>query len=269
MYENIKVIVCDIDGTLCETTCDPNEYTLNVIRKLKDNNYKIALASGRAYDDLLTKASRWGLEFQFDFLIGLNGCQLYDDEDKKLYEYNCLTPNELKEIISIMQEFNPNIHMYKPGIYLSSKETDRAWYSAFKNKRIFTVAKSLEEFYDNNYPGIMFRVEAKQMPKIEEKVSLLKNKNYKGFKTQDTLFEFTNINSSKAYALKKYCQMKNIDMNDVMAFGDTSNDNEMLECCHGICLLNGSADTKAICERVTDKTVIDDGFGHFVEDYVL
>ena len=251
MYKNIKVIACDIDGTLCKVTCDPDEYTLNVIRQLKVKGYKMGLASGRTCDDLETKASRWSLDFQFDFLIGLNGSQLYDDETKTLFEYNSLKKEELKEIIEMMHEFNPNVHMYKPGIYLSSKETDRAWFSAYKNRRTFTVAKTLEEFYDQDYPSIMFRVEADIMPKIEEKMGTLKDKNYKGFKTQDTLFEFTNKNSNKAYALEKYCSMKNIAMNDVMAFGDTSNDNEMLQCCHGICLLNGSEDTKACAERIT------------------
>ena len=28
----------------------------------------------------------WGLDKQFDFIIGWNGCQLYDDKKKKLYK---------------------------------------------------------------------------------------------------------------------------------------------------------------------------------------
>ena len=233
------------------------------------NNYIFGLASGRPIDDVINKYKKWGMEKQFDFLICWNGCQLYDNKTNKTYEYNYLTKNDIKEIIEFMDEFDCNINMYLPNIYLSSKETDRAWYSAFKNKRQFVSTKSREDFYKQDNGGIMFRTQVEQMPLIEKKIKNIKNKNYVGFKTQPDLMEFCHKDCNKGYALKKYCELYNISLDECMAFGDTSNDNELLKACYGVCLKNGSDDTKACAKIITDKECDEDGFADFVEKNIL
>ncbi len=57
-----------------------------------------------------------------------------------------------------------------------------------------------------------------------------------------------------------------INTNDVIAFGDTSNDNEMLKAAGwGVCMKNGSNDTKAIADDITDFTCDEDGLGRYLE----
>ena len=56
----------------------------------------------------------------------------------------------------------------------------------------------------------------------------------------------------------------------IVAFGDTTNDNSMLEQAGwGVCLLNGSNDTKAIADEITKHTCSEDGFANYVEEYIL
>ena len=266
--KNIKAISLDIDGTLTSLSHEPEKETVETLVKLMDKGYLLGLASGRTVDDLKGKYQLWGMEKQFDFIIGWNGAELWDKESNTNNTYNLLSINDLKEIVEIMNEFDVNTHMYLPGIYLSSHETDRAWYSAFKNKRKFVVAKDLSDFYKVENAGIMFRCKLEQMPAIEAKIALL-DKNYVGFKTQPDMIEFSHKNCNKGYALSKYCELKHIDLNDCMAFGDTSNDNEMLRICNGVCMLNGSDDTKACAKYITDKTAKDFGFNDFVYKHLL
>lgn len=266
--KNIKAISLDIDGTLTSLSHEPEKETVETLIKLMDKGYLLGLASGRTVDDLKGKYQLWGMEKQFDFIIGWNGAELWDKESDTNNVYNLLSTNDLKEIVEMMNEFDVNTHMYLPGIYLSSHETDRAWYSAFKNKRQFVVAKDLSDFYKVENAGIMFRCKLEQMPAIEAKISSL-NKNYVGFKTQPDMIEFSHKNCNKGFALKKYCELKHIDLNDCMAFGDTSNDNEMLRICNGVCMLNGSDDTKACAKYITDKTAKDFGFNDFVYKHLL
>ena len=109
-----------------------------------------------------------------------------------------------------------------------------------------------------------------EMPDAEKKlVDFLKDKDYVGFKTQPNLLEFSHRESNKGYALRKYCELHNIDLDDCYGFGDTTNDNEMLKTCHGVCLLNGSDDTKACAEFITDKAIENDGFADFVYKHLL
>lgn len=262
-------MACDIDGTITKSDRTTSQRNINTISQIRNKNIIFGLASGRPVEDIINKYKEWGLDSQFDFIIGWNGGQLYDNKTDITYEYNYLNKTEIKEIIEFMQQFDCTVNMYKPGIYLSSKQTDKAWYSAFKNKRKFVAANKLEDFYDTDNGGIMFRTKLEEMPIIEEKIKTLKNKNYIGFKTQADLMEFAHKNCNKGFALKKYCELHDIDLNDCIAFGDTTNDNEMLKICYGVCMKNGSDDTKRCAKIITDIDCDNDGFSDFIEKHIL
>lgn len=268
--KNIKVISADIDGTITASDRTTSKANIETIKKLRNKGYLFGLASGRPIEDIVNKYEEWGLEKQFDFLIGWNGGQLYDDKTKKTYTYNYMSPSEIKETIDFMSDYDCTINMYFDGIYLSSKDTDKAWFSAFKSKRKFIMANSIEEFYKQPNGGIMFRTKSELMPIIEKRIEEeLKNRNYIGFKTQADLMEFSHKDCNKGYALKKYLDMYNISTQDCAAFGDTTNDNEMLKICYGICLKNGSEDTKRCAKIITDIDCDHDGFTDFVEKHIL
>lgn len=264
-YDNIKILAADIDGTLIRSDYTISEVTVKTIQKCMDNGYLFGLASGRPLEDVINKYREWGICRQFDFIIGWNGCQLYDNKANKTYKYNYLTKEDLKEIVNHMKEYDCSINMYEPGVYLSSRKTDRSWYSAFKNKRQFVEVDNIDVFYKHDNGGIMFRMKLEDMPRLEKDINqFVVEKDYVGFKTQKDLYEFSNKNSNKGFALKKYCELNNVSLDDCMAFGDTTNDNKMLEVCHGVCLLNGSDDTKACAEVITDVVCNDDGWADFI-----
>lgn len=265
-----KLISADIDGTITKSDHTTSFRNIQTIEKLRSLGYLFGLASGRPVEDIINKYKEWNMTKQFDFLIGWNGCQLYDDSTKSFYNYNYLSSQDIKEIIEFMSEFDCTINMYSPGIYLSSKETDRAWYSAFKNKRKFVVEENVENYYKESNGGIMFRTTLEQMPIIENKIKeQLINKNYVGFKTQADLMEFAHKECNKGYALQKYCELHNIPLDECMAFGDTTNDNEMLKICYGVCLKNGSTDTKSCAKIITDIECDNDGFSDFIEKHIF
>lgn len=270
MFKNIKLISADIDGTITASDRTTSDVNIQTIKDLRTKRYLFGLASGRPIEDIINKYKQWNLETQFDFLIGWNGCQLYDNSNKEIYNYNYLQTSQIKEIIEFMSKYGCAIHMYDTGIYLSSKEDQRAWYSAFRNKRKFVVARDTSDFYNKANGGIMFRTTIEQMPIIEEDLKqFLKDKEYIGFKTQDDLLEFAHSNCNKAYALKKYCEIHNISLDDCMAIGDTTNDNKMLKCCVGICMKNGSEDTKRCAKFITTEECDNDGFAKFMKENLL
>ena len=116
MFNNIKVIAADIDGTITRSDRTTSNENIECIRKSKEKHI-FGLASGRPAKDIMSRYELWGLDKQFDFIIGWNGCQLYDDKTKKLYKYNYLTKDEFKEIIDIMSIYESTICMYKPMIF--------------------------------------------------------------------------------------------------------------------------------------------------------
>ena len=103
------------------------------------------------------------------------------------------------------------------------------------------------------------------MPELEAYIAAHPHPNFKGVKTQTVMMEFMNPKISKYYGLKKFCELNDISVKEVIAFGDTSNDNEMLKHCYGVCLCNGSEDSKAIADEVTELDCAHDGFADWLE----
>lgn len=263
----VKAIVCDIDNTLVATHQDMSKATKNIISKLKNNNILFGIASGRQYVQVKKLIKSWNIDV--DFVIGANGCELIDIKRKEEYSYFMMMPEWFKEIMGLMRPFGANPIMVKNDELIVERIDENVLASNQYLKSKIKVIDNYENYYTVG-PKIMFRIDEDKVPACEEFLSKHPSKYYKGFKTQPSMIEFTNINASKAYALEQYCSNNKINIDDVWAFGDTSNDNEMLEVAgRGICMLNGSDDTKTIADYITEKTCKDDGLSYYLEKHLF
>ena len=271
MLERVSLVICDIDGTLVNSDFQLTPKTKEVIDRLHDNGVYFGIASGRSIDQQVQKyAKEKGFGYEFDVLIGMNGSELWDGINMKRYDYYKLKKEWIKEIIEMMNPFDLNPFIYLGNIVLCKKADEATLKSVFKNNAEFEVAKSEEQFYQEENAKIMYRASEEKILEIEEFLKKHPSPHYRGFKTQKTLIEFSDVRVSKDVALRSFCEINNIPLSEVMAFGDLSNDNEMLECSGwGVCLLNGTEDTKAIADDVTEKTNDEDGFAHYIEKHVL
>ena len=72
----------------------------------------------------------------------------------------------------------------------------------------------------------------------------------------------------KGLALEMYAKRRGIPLNEVMAFGDLENDVSLLKKAGwGVCLKNGSDETKAAANDVTEYDVSMDGVGRYLDDH--
>ena len=269
MNKDIRLIAADIDGTIVPVREDPAAFTIETIERIMDAGILFGPASGRPIDDIIDRYKEWGLSRQFDFIIGWNGSELYDNETKQRYRYNFLKKEWIREIIDFMSQFPAYISIYLPGIYLSSAEHEKGVLSAYRTHRRFVLAQNISEFYAQDNGGIMFRYDPKLTPVIKEKLSALKDKEYVGFNTQPDLLEFSHRDSSKGFALARLCELKGIDLKQCCSFGDTSNDESMFKISNGICMCDGNPESIAKAACITDYSCRDDGFARYVREHIL
>lgn len=78
--------------------------------------------------------------------------------------------------------------------------------------------------------------------------------------------EFLKPGVSKGQALARLCQIQNIDMADVMAFGDNHNDKEMLRLVgQGVAMKNAKDSTKEVADRICEWTNDEQGIAQELE----
>ena len=271
MLDKVKLVVADIDGTLVVTGKFPSKRTLAAIQRLHDHQVYFGLASGRSIDQQLSKQAKvWGFNYDFELLIGMNGSELYDGIHHQRYDYYKLKREWIKEILELMAPFNLNPFIYYKDSMLCEKEDEDMLKSSSRNKTGIMVAKDPSELYAQENAKILFRIKEERMPEIEAYVDAHPSPYYKAFKTQTTMLEFADRRTSKAVALKNFCEMNQIPYSQVIAFGDMTNDNEMIELAGlGVCLCDGGQDTKSLADELTDLPCDQDGFADYLEKYLF
>ena len=271
-----KFMLFDIDGTLVKgdgvTILGPK--TKEMLEEMHKRGVYLGLASGRYLDDLGGYKEKWGMSFAFDCLVGCNGAMLRDELQDKDYYYFRLSLDEMREIIDGMSKYHALAHIYYPDFTIYNKEdqmVDEARQHHTETKII--VAKTPEAMAIKPCEKIMYftsydPVESKEIEDYAH--SVCEGKTYSCVRTRPNMIEFGKREAVKSYCMKKFCEYHDIKLEETAAFGDTSNDNDMLEMAGcAVCLINGTDDTKALADFITEKDCVSDGVGYFIEDYFV
>lgn len=264
-----KLVICDIDSTLVVKHKLLTSRARIVIDKLRNNGILFGIASGRALFQIQEQVQNWGYE-DFDVLMGMNGSTIWDSRTKKEYNYYLMKKEWIKETVELMKRFDGHPSIYLGDSQLFVYEDDHSKIaSSFSGLKV-VFEDSLDAMYQVDNAKIMFRVEESLMPEVEKYIAAHPNENYVGFKTQPTLMEFCDKRINKGFGLEKICDLLDISFDDVVAFGDTTNDNEMLQVAGlGVCMKNGTEDTKAVADVVTKLPCDEDGWADYMEKHFL
>ncbi|HAE16327.1 MAG TPA: hydrolase [Erysipelotrichaceae bacterium] len=267
-----KLIAADIDGTLVNDDGEMMELTRSALKILHKHGILLGIASGRAYDAVIKeKLKNWDFEDPgIDMMIGLNGGQIFDRSSGRIHQFNELQPETIKEIILMMEPLDLNPFLYRNGKQFVKRIDENVLASSARNHQAVIAADDISQMWAGQCPKIMFRIPADRMPEAEKWAYAHQSPAWKAFRTQTTMLEFCDPQINKGFGLKEYEKLYGIHAEDVMAFGDMPNDNELLETAGwGVCLKNGAEDTKACADAVTEYTNNEDGMGHYLYDHVL
>lgn len=273
MIKDVKLVVADIDGTLVD---DVNHNVMPITKeallRLQQHGVYLGIASGRNADEKMKEHIRdfYGFQKPFELLIGLNGGEILDDIQHTRNEYYKLAPEYTKEIIEMMEPFHLNPFIYRGSTMVASRLDDELKASSERNDLGIEIANDISELYQTEIGKIMFRMPEELMPIAEERVASFGKKPYRAFKTQTTMLEFMDARVNKGSALKIFCDTNHIPLDSVIAFGDMTNDNELLETAGwGVCLCNGNDVTKSLANDVTEYSNNEDGMGKYLVKHVL
>ena len=271
IMSDIRLVIADVDGTLVNDHRELSSYTKSVIERLHEQGILFGVASGRDYLQLLEDNEYWGFDFPFDVTMGMNGGQVYIAESRKLYEYNKLSEETVKSIVEMMDPLDLNPFVYGPDHTMICRRIDSATEaSGERNSMQLHVVKDMSEFWEKPIPKIMYRTTESQMAAVYQWALDHPSDKYQAFKTQTTMLEFQDPHINKGTGLQHAVELLGIDLENVAAFGDMSNDNPMLELAGiGVCLKNGAQDTKACADYITEFTNNEDGFAKFAEKLLL
>ena len=116
----------------------------------------------------------------------------------------------------------------------------------------------------------LFRGKAENEAELREYFLKKFSDNYQIISTFPGTVEVMHKGIDKGSGLKKYVSWENIDLKDVIAFGDNENDNTMLmDAGWGVCLVDGSDGTKKCADDITEYDCESGGVGHYLFDHYI
>ena len=239
MTDRIELIACDIDNTLPFDGEKVSLSTLAAIKNVMEKGVSFCLASGRHYSDMAKIADN--LEC---FYISNDGALCM--KNMRIVFENPIPQTVLKEIFLRTKASCLFYSMF--NVYcLSENEKfiseNRSRYESFR------VVKSLDEIVESIYK-VAFLTDNDFDPAIRYVTAnrkLCRVYNNEGWK------EFVLIGTNKGTAVKTLLKELNINEKNAAAFGDNTNDMEMLKAVrHSFAVKNAKNEVKKMCKYKTD-----------------
>lgn len=272
MIPKITAIVADVDGTINVKGSKPMPRTLAALERIHEQGILFGTASGRPFDHRsLDKAKEWGLSFEFDMAIGMNGGDLWDKAHEDVEHIMLLSKNYIGEICEFMWSLDCNVIVYEDAYnHVLAKRLDaKLEQSIYRNgSKVEIVTPDTMALKDTG------KIEIQYDEAIDDQIMAVVNAhsspNWSAVRTFPGTVEFMTPGLDKGVALRRYSERNGIPINEIMAFGDMDNDIAMIAAAGwGVCMANGCDEAKAVAKAVTDYGVLEDGLGRYLEKYVL
>lgn len=241
--EEIKLVVTDLDGTLLDEKGLLSDENRNVIIKLKEKGIKFAIATGRPFFTLKSVLKLWDIEEYVDAIIANNGLEV-EVSNGPHFEAELLKKEWLYEILENYKHLPGNFCLYYDGMLVGQKMDAFMERVSIKN-HIEARVEDLGSYIQSDIEKLLFACNPDEMYLIEQFYQSTNETKYKGFKSQEYLFEFMHPDVNKLEGVRTYCEYLGITTDNVAAFGDNSNDLEMVAGCRvGVVMENGDNELK-------------------------
>lgn len=270
MMKDIKMILCDLDGTLLNDQKKISQYSKDIIQKARNKGFLFGIATGRSLYAVNRLMDDWGIKEQCDILLGFNGGQIID-ESLGIHQINHpLKGTYFIDIIHHFEDLPCSFCIYDKNVLYSYKEDDASKNLAKSNKFEYRVIEDINQFFQKDYPKLVIVCKKEDMPIIIERSKSLINKDYYCMQTGHILFEYMNSKVSKSNGIKTVCDLHGLSLENVCVFGDAQNDRDMLKSVGlGVCMINGDEKTKEISHMITDEDNNHDGVAKFIAKYLI
>lgn len=267
--KKIKAVVSDLDGTLLDSDKNISSENLEVIHELKKRNIKFVIASGRPIVSILLNIERWKINDFVDYIIYTNGYGIYNYALSKDTTFFPMKEEWCCEICNLYGQLNLcflDYDGYKIHTTKINQTVKRV--ESYNHAKVEIV--DLNYFKNHSFPKLMISGTEKEINFLE--TIYAKNHNnekYHGFRSASDIFEFIDSRISKYNAIEKLMNSLQISKEEIIAFGDSANDLEMLSSLpNSIAMGNAIDSIKQVAAYVTEAND-KDGIASFIRKYII
>ncbi len=250
--DEIKIVFFDIDGTLIDMNRkEISEKTLEALRRLKERNVLLCLATGRGP---LTLPHFNGVEF--DVFLTFNGSYCFNRE-QTIFS-NPLPGEDVKTILKNAASIHRPVSIAtKDRMIANGKDEDLVEYYSFA-KREVEVSDEFDKALEDDVYQVMLGCREADHPAL-----LRGARHAKIAAWWDRAVDIIPADGGKGAGIRQILAHYHLDKSSALAFGDGDNDIEMLQAVgYGVAMGNASERLKAVADDICGH-VAEDGIYHY------
>ena len=263
----IKLIACDLDGTLLDSNRHVSERTKQAVQKAIASGKMFIIATGRMYVAAKPFAEQLGLDVP---IVTYNGGLIRGSQSGKIFLEQPIKLETAQELLDYIKVTGNYANFYVGDtLYIKEHNAYSKRYGDMQG--IHSCIKALgEAFY--NAPGRPYKI-LLMMEREELPVAMPKFQEHFAGKLDITsshpqFLELMEPGVNKWQAIQKLASQYDIKPEEIMCLGDSGNDYEMVAHAGiGVAMGNATDKVKSVAKIVTD-TNDNDGVAKILEQLV-
>lgn len=266
--KKLKYIFCDLDGTLLDDKKTISLAQAAYLRNLREKKgIRFGFASGRTLNSLLPIAEKTGLLEVCDVFVANNGVDIYDVKEGKNTQTLLVSVEDIRRIIELLDPYKDfiNVIFHNRGGLYGLYETERIRNILKINNYVGLHSPYKEEFDAAARVTLVFSPE--RLSDVKEVLADCELPPEIQCCQSDTdIIDLARRGVSKAKAIETYAARYSDTLEDVIVFGDSGNDREMMESAGvSVAMKNATEEIRQIADYITEKTNNEDGVMDFLK----
>lgn len=269
--KKIECIVSDIDYTLTVKGGQLLPLTKEALTRAHKKGIRVGLSSGREINKMLVNQDViWGLDFKFDFIIGMNGGQVLDIRNERSYSIELMKPELMKDILNslipVIDEYKVTVNVEGGNNYYALNINDNLLEAA-KRKKVTYIESDFDTICKPRGYKFLFRYSQDSGEKIREIFNTKYANKLQCIESFPGIVEVFEKGYDKGTGLALYAKWNDIDLKNTIAFGDNENDIPMLKVAgRSVAVANATDITKKAADVILTYSCFEDGVGHYLLD---
>lgn len=271
---DIRLIAMDLDGTaLCRDRCSFSPRLQAALDAAYSKGVAVVPVTGRQYE--LLPPAVLGHPAWSGLVVLCNGGQIRKLENGELLDSRFIPRDALLQLHELAQTLQIPLEFSHNGrLHLTQSSYDAQLGHAPLNFHVHTILAKNGVIVEDLRPLCDVAVEKAQLPYIpehlkQETLRRLENIPVSAVWSSADSMEITHVEATKGNALQRLSRLLDIPMEQILAIGDSGNDETMLRRAGlGVAMGNAPDFVKAAADAVTESNC-NDGAALAIETFVL
>ncbi len=248
----IKIIATDMDGTLLGSNHKISKLNQETLKKAQEKGIHLILASGRPLHGLVHQVEVMGLSTENTSLLAFNGAIIIDAKTHEVHISDTLSLDLTQRLIHKLKHFNVDIMLTDDTKLYSLKNDEIAQHEAWAND--LDVIQTNYEKVDFRPHKILVSAEPTYLDSIIDEIKDAFMGEADFVKSAPFYLECLIKNENKGKTLARFAKMRNVQLDEIIAFGDNFNDMELIQTAGiGVAMGNAVDALKEVADFIADS----------------